>query len=343
MSFRDNLLHLRAANDMTQEQLAALLGVSRQSVTKWESDKSYPEMDKLIKLCEIFDCTLDELVTGDLTDRAPASQAAEAAEATEALPPGPAPDPYGYDDHMRSFASRISSGILVIILGAALSTIFYSLGESNVLGFLPLSENIANAVGTLFILAGIALGLLLIIPAGMAHATFVRQHPYVDDLYSEEDRAKTRNSFAFDLVAGIVLIFAGICVIILFSDTPLEGIVGLPLMLGCIAFGVRSIVYGGMMLARLNVANYNEAAAEVLASSEIESLELPQEQKEKLQEYSKRDQRIGAICGFIMIIATIAGLVMLFVPEYQTPLFWMAWVIGGLLCGAVSTLMKVAK
>lgn len=38
MSFRDNLQHLRAAKGMTQEQLAMLLGVSRQAVTKWESD-----------------------------------------------------------------------------------------------------------------------------------------------------------------------------------------------------------------------------------------------------------------------------------------------------------------
>lgn len=47
MSFRDNLQYLRATRNMTQEQLAMLLGVSRQSVTKWEAEKSYPEMDKL--------------------------------------------------------------------------------------------------------------------------------------------------------------------------------------------------------------------------------------------------------------------------------------------------------
>lgn len=71
MSFRDNLIHLRAANNMTQEQLAVLLGVSRQAVTKWESEKSYPEMDKLLKLCQIFNCTLDDLVQGDLTTNEP--------------------------------------------------------------------------------------------------------------------------------------------------------------------------------------------------------------------------------------------------------------------------------
>ena len=40
MSFRDNLQHLRATRNMTQEQLAMLLGVSRQSVTKWEAENS---------------------------------------------------------------------------------------------------------------------------------------------------------------------------------------------------------------------------------------------------------------------------------------------------------------
>lgn len=69
MSFRDNLQYLRAERNMTQEQLAMLLGVSRQSVTKWEAERSYPEMDKLLKMCQIFDCSLDDLVQGDLTKR----------------------------------------------------------------------------------------------------------------------------------------------------------------------------------------------------------------------------------------------------------------------------------
>ena len=51
MSFRDNLQHLRASRNMTQEQLAMLLGVSRQSVSKWEAERAYPEMDKLLQAC----------------------------------------------------------------------------------------------------------------------------------------------------------------------------------------------------------------------------------------------------------------------------------------------------
>ena len=69
MSFRDNLQYLRAQRNFTQERLAMLLGVSRQAISKWESGKAYPEMDKLLMICDLFGCTLDDLVLGDV--RAP--------------------------------------------------------------------------------------------------------------------------------------------------------------------------------------------------------------------------------------------------------------------------------
>lgn len=67
MSFRANLQYLRAQRNMTQEQLAMLLGVSRQAISKWESEKAYPEMDKLLMICDLFGCTLDDLVLGGVS------------------------------------------------------------------------------------------------------------------------------------------------------------------------------------------------------------------------------------------------------------------------------------
>lgn len=66
MSFKENLQYLRGSRNMTQEQLAMLLGVSRQAISKWESEKAYPEMDKLLMLCDMFGVTLDDLVMGDV-------------------------------------------------------------------------------------------------------------------------------------------------------------------------------------------------------------------------------------------------------------------------------------
>ncbi|MGN0693126.1 MAG: helix-turn-helix transcriptional regulator [Oscillospiraceae bacterium] len=69
MSFGQNLQYLRRLhNKMTQEELAQAMNVSRQTVSKWELDGAYPEMDKLIELCGIFSCTLDRLVRWDMNE-----------------------------------------------------------------------------------------------------------------------------------------------------------------------------------------------------------------------------------------------------------------------------------
>lgn len=62
MSFGEKLSKLRRESNYTQEQFADLLGVSRQSVSKWESDAAYPETDKLVRICEIFNCSSDYLL-----------------------------------------------------------------------------------------------------------------------------------------------------------------------------------------------------------------------------------------------------------------------------------------
>lgn len=53
-------------NDMTQEELAEKMGVTRQTVSKWELDTVYPEMNKIIELCKLFSCSMDELVREDM-------------------------------------------------------------------------------------------------------------------------------------------------------------------------------------------------------------------------------------------------------------------------------------
>ena len=62
------LQKLRKRENMSQEALAEKLDVTRQSVSKWESGSSYPEMDKLISICKIFNVDMDTLVNGDVLD-----------------------------------------------------------------------------------------------------------------------------------------------------------------------------------------------------------------------------------------------------------------------------------
>ncbi|MDX9739252.1 MAG: helix-turn-helix transcriptional regulator [Candidatus Dojkabacteria bacterium] len=68
MSFSKNLEYLRKEKNFSQEELAFKLGVSRQAVSKWESGGAYPETAKMISMCKIFDCTLDELMKEDIVE-----------------------------------------------------------------------------------------------------------------------------------------------------------------------------------------------------------------------------------------------------------------------------------
>ena len=62
MALGEKLAKLRKEHNYTQEQLAELLGVSRQAISKWESDSAYPETEKLIRLARMYDCSLDYLL-----------------------------------------------------------------------------------------------------------------------------------------------------------------------------------------------------------------------------------------------------------------------------------------
>ena len=214
--------------------------------------------------------------------------------------------------------------------------------------------------------AGIAVGLGLIVTAAFQHTEFQRSHPFIQDFYTVEDRQRTQRLFAWLLVAGIALVFTGI-VLTALTDSLSEFVQteAAALMMGLIAVGVWCIVYGSMMLGRLNIANYNDAREQAIAESDegkviVNSdaaalramytdeqicalLGVPEASDEeieraraRIERKRRKDQLTSGLCACIMIVATIAGLVMLFVPEYETPYFWLAWAIGGLLCAVAA-------
>lgn len=64
MKFNERLMALRKKRGLSQEELGFELGVSRQTVSKWESGQSYPDFQRLVLLADYFDISLDELVRG---------------------------------------------------------------------------------------------------------------------------------------------------------------------------------------------------------------------------------------------------------------------------------------
>ena len=65
MSFGSNIGYLRKKQGITQEELAERMYVSRQTISRWETDSVYPDVETVIKLCEILECDMETLVRGD--------------------------------------------------------------------------------------------------------------------------------------------------------------------------------------------------------------------------------------------------------------------------------------
>lgn len=64
MKIEDKLLKLRKEKGLSQEEVADILNVSRQTISKWETGQSSPDFDKIIPICELYEISCDELLTG---------------------------------------------------------------------------------------------------------------------------------------------------------------------------------------------------------------------------------------------------------------------------------------
>lgn len=310
MSFRDNLQHLRATRNMTQEQLAMLLGVSRQSVSKWEAERAYPEMDKLLRMCTLFECTLDDLVTGDLTDR-PASEVAS-------MPAGKAlQDVTGYDQAMCTFAWKLPLGVAVIIAGASLALL---LSDPALMPILEV-RNFATAL----VFIGAAIGLALILPSSFERNGFRKAHPFVDDFYTVDQKNHARTTLSMGLVAGIALIMVGFAAtVIAQADVWLASAAFLMFT----AAGVFVIIRASLLGSRCNLARYNQKSLDGMSEEQIEAID-----NDDLAARARRAKRERDTYVAVMCVATAVGLVLMFTPA--APGFLLAWAIGGIVCLAI--------
>ena len=119
MPLSEKILSLRTQMGLSQEDLAEKLGVSRQSVSKWETGQSVPDLDKLIKLSDLFGISVDELVR----------------EGERPQPPEPPQPQVVYVKEKRSLTGPQTAGVCLEIIGLALDLLGL-VGESSLMVFL---------------------------------------------------------------------------------------------------------------------------------------------------------------------------------------------------------------
>lgn len=117
MSLGENIYALRTEKKLSQTDLAEALEVSRQSVSKWENDNAVPDLERLVKMAELFGVSLDELVTGNQRGEAPEREAV----------------PAGVSEEMHRFTRREIVGI-IFFCAAGFIFLYYLLGHAGAEG-----------------------------------------------------------------------------------------------------------------------------------------------------------------------------------------------------------------
>ena len=232
MAFSDNLQFLRTHRGQTQEQLAELLDVSRQSVSKWESAQSYPEMDTILRICDLYQVNLDTLMRGSVED----SLVEDTAQ---------------YDRFMNRFSKRMAFAIGGIIADVALLSALH--------GYDPGDSFAALSIG-LFMLI-LAVCVVVIVASSLQSDNFRKVHPVLADFYPEEQKQAFRQKFVWFIAGGVGAILFDVALLMLFfskfpEEEPFESY-AISVFLLIVAGAVTAFVYAGIQEEKYKIDEYN--------------------------------------------------------------------------------------
>lgn len=253
MILADKIITLRKKNGWSQEELAEKLGVSRQSVSKWESTQSVPDLNRILQMSDLFGVSTDVLLKDDLElEDAPA-------EPQEDPGTGPAKRvsmelANAYLAARKKLALRNAFGVLLCIASAVPLLMFGDLWEG---GRLSWSENEAGIFGVICLLVMVGIGVAIFIynDMKMRPYDFINREPIeteygVDGMVREQlERYRTRHILL--VVLGVFLCIVA-TVPLLMSQLGLatgEGMhvgFGVACLLEFVALGVFFLVWTGI-------------------------------------------------------------------------------------------------
>lgn len=225
--FSENLLFYRKKNKLTQEMLAEKLEVSRQTVSKWEAETTYPEMDKILQLCNLFSCDMDTLLRGKASDVDGKINKK-------------------YDKEMISFKNSITTATFIVITGVA--SLIFLIGAE-------VKEAYAVSIFLVFLIVSV----LIYITSGIQFSNFKKKNPKILPFYTEEEIDRVENKFAKQIATGVGLILVGAIILILNEKQP-ENILTMITagFMEMIAISILFFIPAGMNKMRINIDEYNK-------------------------------------------------------------------------------------
>ena len=322
MILADKIIDLRKKAGWSQEELAEKLGVSRQSVSKWEGAQSIPDMNKILQLSELFGVGTDYLLKDSMEAAEPVpTQDAE----TEGTTFVSMEEANAFLDYKQESAPRIALGVLLCILSPITLILLGGAQES---GHIALTEMQAAMVGLIVLLLMVAGAVLLFVLTGMRGSRYeYLEKNALDTAYGVSGMVRERmqrdeNDHTRRIAIGVVLcVLAAIPLFALLlwrGEDDWYGVLGISAILVLAAIGVHIIVkasipWGGYQML-LEQGDYSRAA------------------KRGNSKYS----------GIYWGIITAAYLAVSFLTN-RWDMTWIFWPVAGVLYGVVVEIVKLKE
>ena len=323
MIFADKLIALRKKSGWSQEELAEKLGVTRQSVSKWEGAQSVPDIDKILQLSHLFGVTTDYLLKDELGepeytagDDAPALRKVTLAQANDYLTQAHANAP----KMALATALCVLSPVPLIALGALAEYGYFRADFATGLGLC-----------TLLVLVAVAVVLFMQCGAAVKPYEFLEKEP-IDTEYGVTGLAhERRDAFAVQYNRGNTLgtVLCILCAVPLFAammflDTDILAAAAVCLLLVLVACGVYAFVRVGTVQDALN---------QLLEEGDF------------TRDAKARKGAIRAVAAAYWLVMVAIFLFYTFGPygNGQPEYSWFIWAIAGVIFAAVMVVMKAVQ
>ena len=328
MILADKIIELRKKNGWSQEELAEKLDVSRQSISKWESAQSVPDMNRIIAMSQIFGVSTDVLLKDELDLGSAPPQEYIPADTDVSTRMVTMEEANAFLDNRNVASARVSLGVMLCILSPVILIV---LGGLQSTGVIKLTENQAGGLGlmVLFILIGCAVALFVV--TGLRSRRFeymedsLIETAYGVDGMVKERRERYRSTNVRQLVTGIVLcVVAAMPIFItqLFAEeNQTAEVLSIGVLLILVALGVflivRTCIIWGGFSALLEEGDYSRA--------------------EKIE-----NKKNAAITSIYWLAVTAGFLAWSFITNewHRT---WIVWPIAGVAFGIVTAVAKALR
>lgn len=250
MILAEKVASLRKKKGWSQEELAEKLGISRQSVSKWESGASIPDIDKIIMLSKLFQVSTDYLLKDEMEEDGNMVQEAEAAE--EPLRRSVSLEEANtFMELTRKYALPKALAVALFVLCPVPLFLLLGLAEA---GWLAITEEIAGGVGVVILLVMVAIGVTVFIlcerytePYGFLDKEMITLQYGVEGI-TKKNKESFAGRFHIAVAVGVALCVLGVVPLLIFAFMEAENLLltcGLPVLLLMVAIAVSLFVWAG--------------------------------------------------------------------------------------------------